>query len=574
MGFEDQDNLELTTLCNALVDETITSDQLSRLQQWLCESEDARRLYVRFMSQDAGLCSYAAEMQTDPADAPLNAWPNMEKSDFGRRLWSLIIKSLIARMRASSWRRFAPYALAVVLLIVFLLSQTINNNSQPIPLSDRIAQPLQESTDDGVAVLTQAVAFEWEQEMQPQIGDTIPPSVLRLRSGLAQIEFYSGASLLLESPAELQLISADQCFCRKGKFRVVVPRSAQGFTVLTADIEMVDLGTEFGVEVTPQRETQVHVFDGKIELYPPDTQHAAENRIELLAGSGRRIERSGESSPIVADPKAFVSMQELKQRVDEDTTRRADLWAQHIITVKQDSRFIATYSFEQGREQDRVLHNHSIRGRSLDGAIVGCEWSEGRWPGKRALEFKRPGDRVCIHVSGEYDALTLVGWIRVDGLDREYSSLMLTDDWDLGEIHWQILKSGQLRLGICHLERVGGSRGLGFNYDSPTVWDLSRIGQWIHVAVVVDNPSGFVTHFANGRELSREPLHETVKLRIGDAQIGNWRPYRDTLYKSAKGAVPIRNFNGRIDEFMIAGHALTNEDIQSLHQQGKPVLQK
>ncbi len=574
MDFDDQDNLEMTVLCNALVDETITPDQLSRLQRWLRESEEARRFYIRFMSQDADLCGYAAEIQTDPADAPLNARPNMEKFQYRQRLWSRIIKLPIAWMQANLWQRIAPYALAVVLLMVLLVSQTINNNSQRIPRPDFVVQPPLESTDDGVAVLTQAVTTEWDQETQPKIGDTIPPSVLRLESGLAQIEFYSGASLLFEGPAELQLISADKCFCRKGKFRVFVPQAAQGFTVLSADIEMVDLGTEFGVEVTPHRETQVHVFDGKLELYPPNTQRAAENRIELLAGSGRRIERSGESSPIVADPKAFITTRELKQRVDEDMARRVNLWAQHIKTVKQDSRFIATYTFEQDSEQDRVLYNHGRGGRSLDGAIVGCEWSEGRWPGKRALEFKRPGDRVCIHVPGEYDALTLVTWIRVDGLDREYSSLMLTDRWDVGEIHWQILKSGQLRLGICHSELVGTSRGLGFNYDSPPVWDLSRIGQWIHVAVVVDNPSGFVTHFANGRELSREPLHTTVKLRVGDAQIGNWRPYPESFYKLDEGAVPIRNFNGRIDEFMIAGQALTNEDIRSLYQKGKPALQK
>ena len=431
-----------------------------------------------------------------------------------------------------------------------------------------------ESTDDGVAVLTQVVDVEWDQANSFQIGDTIPASVLKLKSGLAQIEFYSGASMLLEGPAELQVISADKCFFRNGKLRVVVPRSAQGFAVLSPDIDMVDLGTEFGVEVTTQGNTQVHVFDGKVELYPPDTRRTSQNRIELLAGSAQQIEHSGESSPIVADPRAFVSMREMKQRVDEDMAHRADIWKQNVLTMKQDPRFVAIYSFTPEVEQDRVLHNHGIRGRSLDGAVVGCEWSEGRWPGKRALEFKRPGDRVCIHVPGEYDALTLAAWIRVDGLDREYSSLMLTNGWDLGEIHWQILKSGQLRLGVCHLKVEGGSRGLGFNYDSPAVWDLSRVGQWIHVAVVIDNPSGFVTHFANGRELSRQPLDKKIKLRVGDAQIGNWCPYLDSFYKLAKGAVPIRNFNGRIDEFMIAGHALTNEDIKSLYQRGKPALQK
>jgi len=436
--------------------------------------------------------------------------------------------------------------LAITALSILLFLSRSPGDSLPV-----------ESTDDGVAVLTQVVDVEWDQANSFQIGDTIPASVLKLKSGLAQIEFYSGASMLLEGPAELQVISADQCFFRSGKLRIVVPRSAQGFAVLSPDIDMVDLGTEFGVEVTPQGNTQVHVFDGKVELYPPDTRRTSQNRIELLAGSAQQIEHSGESSPIVADPKAFISMREMKQ-----------------LTMKQDPRFVAIYSFTPEVEQDRVLHNHGIRGRSLDGAVVGCEWSEGRWPGKRALEFKRPGDRVCIHVPGEYDALTLAAWIRVDGLDREYSSLILTDGWEPGEIHWQILRSGQLRLGICHSELAETSRGFGFNYDSPAVWDLSRIGQWIHVAVVVDNPSGFVTHFANGRELSREPLHEMVKMRVGDAQIGNWRPYLDSFYKSAKGAVPIRNFNGRIDEFMIAGQALTNEDIKSLYQKGKPTLQK
>jgi len=96
------------------------------------------------------------------------------------------------------------------------------------------------------------------------------------------------------------------------------------------------------------------------------------------------------------------------------------------------------------------------------------------------------------------------------------------------------------------------------------------------VAVVVDNPSGFVTHFVDGRELSREALHAEVKLRIGDAQIGNWRPYAESCDQDRldEGAVPIRNFNGRIDEFIIAGQALTNEDIQNLYQESESVLRK
>lgn len=321
-----------------------------------------------------------------------------------------------------------------------------------------------------MAVLTQVVAVEWDQKTKPKIGDTIPPSVLGLKSGLAQIEFYSGASVVLEGPAELEFISADQCFCRNGKMRVVVPQAAQGFTVLSPEIEVVDLGTEFGVAVTPLVQTQVHVFDGKVELYPPDSKRELKNRIELLAGSGQQIERSGDSFAIAANAKAFVSMEELKRRVDEDVVQRANLWRQYKRDMNQDPRLVAFYAFEHDEENDRTLPSHETLNRSLDGAIVGCEWSEGRWPGKDALEFKRPGDRVRIHVPGEYDALTLTAWVRVDGLDRNLSSLMLTDGWDMGEIHWQIKHPGKLRLGI----RTTVESRRSHDYDSPEIWGLKN----------------------------------------------------------------------------------------------------
>lgn len=454
------------------------------------------------------------------------------------------------------------------LIMMFFISRTTQNDSQPLARPDLAVQTLQESTDDGVAVLTQSVAAVWEQETALDIGDTIPLSVLRLKSGLAQVEFYSGALILMEGPAELELLSARQCFCRRGRIRVTVPRSAHGFTVLSPEIETVDLGTEFGLEVAPQGDTQVHVFDGKVELYSPGTQRAAEGHIEVSAGSGQQIERSGNFYTIPANPRAFVSSQELKMLREQEVIHRASLWRQSIQAMKLDQRVVAFYDFEPKRGgQDRVLYNLGNQGSALDGAIVGCGWSEGRWPGKQALDFKRPGDRVCIHVPGEFNALTLASWIRVDGLGRKYHSLMLTDGYEVGEIHWQILQTGGLRLGICHTTetKVPGTRdGAGHDYDSPAVFDLPQIGQWIHVAVVVDPVSGFVMHFANGRELSREPLHEVVKFRIGEAQIGNWKPYRQGMM--------IRNFNGRMDELIIAGHALKHEEIQDLYQKGKPEL--
>ena len=539
MDIYERDNLELVVLCNALADDTITSAQLSRLLQYLAESAEARRFYICFMAQEASLCGYGAEMQTDAAEQSITT-----KCADLRPLLVLI-------------------AIAVVSLPLFFFARTLYKSTQPAAPKDLAGQPFAEPTDDGVAVLTQAVDVEWDQKSEPKMGGTIPPGVLRLKSGLAQIEFYSGASVLLEGHAELELISEDRCLCRNGKMRVVVPRAAQGFTVLSPEIKVVDRGTEFAVEVIPLLQTQVHVFDGKVELYPRDSKRESEDCIELLAGSGQEIKSlSGESFDIAADENTFVSVEELKRRVDARTAQRANLWKQHKRDMNQDPRLVAFYAFEHDEEDERTLGSHRKPDQLLDGAIVGCEWSEGRWPGKDALEFKRPGDRVRIHIPGEYDSLTLAAWVRVDGLDRNYNSILMPDDFDLGEIHWQILRSGQLRFSFCYSLEPEDRVGDHDNYDSSVVWDLSQIGQWIHVAVVVDNQSGFVAHFANGRELSREPLANTITLRIGDAQIGNWEGLN-------LGQTSVRSFNGRIDELIIMGQALDYVEIFELYEEGK-----
>src|SRR3954468_13508524 len=69
MSLTDKDILELTELCNALLDQTISDEQKARLDAWLGESESARQFYVRFTGQSASLHYYAGEMQTDAADA-------------------------------------------------------------------------------------------------------------------------------------------------------------------------------------------------------------------------------------------------------------------------------------------------------------------------------------------------------------------------------------------------------------------------------------------------------------------------------------------------------------------------
>jgi len=200
-------------------------------------------------------------------------------------------------------------------------------------------------------------------------------------------------------------------------------------------------------------------------------------------------------------------------------------------------------------------------GRAPDATIVGGQVTEGRWPGKRALDFRSLNDRVLLAVPGEFQALTLATWVNVQGLDRQFNSLLMCDGFYPGTFHWQIRNSGALDLGI-HGTRLTDLQVLL----SPPVIGFNQFGQWLHLAMVIDGKHRRVTHYVNGTAVSRHDLTRPPPFRIGTAELGNWNP----------GDIPkrspflIRHFSGAMDEFSLFSRALSDSEIQALYSQGKP----
>jgi hypothetical protein len=193
----------------------------------------------------------------------------------------------------------------------------------------------------------------------------------------------------------------------------------------------------------------------------------------------------------------------------------------------------------------------------LNGAIIGCRWTEGRWKGKDALEFKHPGDRVRLNIAGKFDSLTYSAWVRIDGLDRPFSALMLTDGYDVGEAHWQLRDDGRLLLGVQTPEGHVA-------YDSQPILNIKHLGRWIHLATVYDSESRQVVHYINGECVGNTKIETNeFKLQFGKSEIGNWGT--PMSYSPQK----IRNFNGQIDEFTLFQTALTADEIQSLYLNGQ-----
>jgi hypothetical protein len=538
---------ELRTLLDALCEDSITDDQFRRLEELVLKHPEAEAYYVQFMSLYSDLVGHfgvlprpaerilpSGTATTTTSGTPTKARPAV------RRRWRFGVALLVTM------------AAGVIAAIVLWDSRPSRNPAPSGPAPERL--------EDSVAVLLQAPGAVWgESELPTRVGAPLSPGRLSLKSGFAHIEFYCGATVILEGPAEFRLVSRTEGFCERGKLRASVPPQAQGFTIGSPKLDLVDRGTEFGLLVNEAGKTEVHVFAGKVDLYDPGSTHEAAPRHELTTGRGLRLDEPGAGQPIPSDAEAFLTVERLAKRRDDDTRLRQQEWLTASEALRHDPDLVVYYPFRADQPWSRTLEDRADHPRPRDGAIVGCAWAPGRWPGKQGLEFKQVSDRVRFHVPGEYDSLTLAAWVRVDGLVNRFNSLMMTDGWEESAPHWHISEDGKLELGVQGPKKKGG-----VHYYSPQVFTADRLGQWVHLAVVYDRPGGRVTHYVDGRSVSQESLKLNVPLRIGDAELGNWNVGSD------RHNHPIRFFNGCMDEFLIFSRALSGQEVEQMCARGRP----
>jgi hypothetical protein len=340
--------------------------------------------------------------------------------------------------------------------------------------------------------------------------------------------------------------------------RATVPETAQGFTIGTPTVDVVDRGTEFGLRVDAEDKAEVHVFQGKVDMYGPNADPQGPPRNALTTGQGIRLDGAAPARPIAPVPAAFPTAQGVTAESQEALRKRRQAWAAASATLRQDASLLVYYPFEPDPARARTLPDQTA-GRRHDGAIVGCVWAGGRWPGKQGLEFKQVSDRVRLHIPGEFASVTLAAWVRVDALPNMNNALLMADGWEPGSLHWQIGEAGKLVLGV-----QSRPKGRGGNYHAFDVFTPERFGRWVHLAVVYDRDAGQVTHYVDGAAVAREPTLFDIPLRLGDAEIGNWN------LASHRNNHPVRHFSGCIDELMAFARALDDAEVERMYAAGRP----
>lgn len=266
---------ELAALCSALVDGVITSEQQATLEGMLRADRTTRDAFREYMQMESILAWELVKQPLHQAPEPDVASPGKERS----RGW------LRAEGHGAAW--LTPAAAAAAAIVAGLaLVIPLRGPTNPEPRA--------------VARLVDTADARWSDDRIARAGESLPEGPLRLLAGSAQIAFDSGAVVALTAPAEVEVLGRNRLFVRSGRITPFVPPTAKGFTVVSPSGEVVDLGTEFTVNVDARGRTAVYVVDGEVDVAAGHASRPAPLR--MTQGFGTRLDSTEEITAFTDRP--------------------------------------------------------------------------------------------------------------------------------------------------------------------------------------------------------------------------------------------------------------------------------
>jgi anti-sigma factor RsiW len=285
MNADDPILQELGVLLAALVDGGLSADQRGRLSELLRKHPEAKRFYQRYVELHAMLEWESGAVAAQGSDGDtlgdllrmeseaqaemvhqvgqLRSPDNTPWHIGGAMRWTIERPALIGGIAA-------VLALALV-LIVFFSGPSNTPSNAPAPLA---STPQDEPVV--VATLTATHNAQWAEGASapgsaPRPGDALAAGQrLNLTAGFAEITTNRGAVAIIEAPATIELLDNDNALrLHSGKLvGICETESSKGFLVRTPHLDVIDLGTEFGVEVRADA-VEVCVFTGEVNLAVP-----------------------------------------------------------------------------------------------------------------------------------------------------------------------------------------------------------------------------------------------------------------------------------------------------------------
>ncbi|WP_404308088.1 LamG-like jellyroll fold domain-containing protein [Neorhodopirellula lusitana] len=578
----------LSTLLPRMVDNQLDSDEEQELVEVLQRSTEAQVYYLHYLQMHAEL-SGAWGMADNHVISQLNQ--QLPDSVFEQAQRQVDETAKVSLPTPSSLQQFSEAILgvqAVVAALVFVIGalavglfvslNSTPNNSGTIAQSRHGSSGLNSGNAppaaNGLAARTRNVVFtsglgehetppiaavvvrsDGDPETNLVVGSRLTAGTLKLLSGTMQMEFMGGAVIALEGPAELRIHSKDAATLLSGAISAHVPPRAQGFVLNAPKAAIVDLGTDFGVRVTPAGISEVEVLSGEVELsvLGDDGNTLSSQHIHEAS----RIRINGEGDPLQAIESGLNDLpiisgsdnSELPLLLDYvDTVRRDqptlywrfdDTDGSVVLNEMPGNHSASVYGLEESDDSIRFQNGYARFDRcDVKRYLVSENAIEGLNERPYSIEFWMKPD--------DLQHATCVGIVPENRTDPRMFLNVIEIVTDTFMIH----EPGAIR--FLHRTPPDVNYEVGTNAFTP---GICVPGQWQHVVTVKRTDAMEI--YVNGK------LVRHVSLAPGKVNsLGNFHVIVGQLTANETW----RQFSGAIDEFAIYKRDLSAEEIAEHYQ--------
>jgi len=289
-------NDELTRLLEALCNGALGERDAERLDAMLEADPAARRRYLAWMTTEAELFAlHAQPAETPSVERPAAGATTTNRERESPPAWRMalaIAASLLAVAVASSWltRRAVLSSLGVEAVAAAPDRRGEARLAQP----DRVADAADEKIDQ-VARVTGTRNCRWRDDAEVGYGaDLVAGQRLDLLAGLAEVTFATGAKVVLEGPASLELDEEGHATLVEGQLCAAVPSGADSFYVRTRRIgvsaaEQHGVEAQFGLSADGRGGGEVHALRGPLMACLLDQRGAQLRTVELRDSEAARL---------------------------------------------------------------------------------------------------------------------------------------------------------------------------------------------------------------------------------------------------------------------------------------------
>ena len=212
------------------------------------------------------------------------------------------------------------------------------------------------------------------------------------------------------------------------------------------------------------------------------------------------------------------------------------------------------------RDETLVLYS-SFAPQSIDrgpqvaeGGSREAAYVQGRWPGRRAVEFANSDDRIIVRFKEDITLpqATFMAWVRLDVCRDRYQTLCFapgslpinrTDPEFIGRFQWSLNRQSALRFAVVTGEDKPDSDSADFRRSCLLARGAPvRASRWQHLAVTYDSETRLVHFFTDGK------LNNVSQPNVAPPLV---IPGRLVLGNVATETTTPRDLSGRLDEFVL-----------------------